>query len=104
MDQVDAQAQPAVSSPLPDPQLDHEQLLSIVMSTSVAIPAFQQVTPNNHGPWVVVTCYIFLPLTVLAVVVRLVTRLQVARVIDLTDVLIVVSTVRYDTSIGSSIG
>lgn len=73
------------------------------MSDSVVIPAFQQVTPYNHGPWVVVTCYILLPLTVLVVVVRLVTMLRVARAINLHDGLIVISMVRGDTSIGSSI-
>lgn len=64
------------------------------MSDSVVIPAFQQVTPNNHAPWVVVTCYILLPLALLVVVVRLVTRLRMARAVNLSDGLIVVSMVR----------
>ena len=66
------------------------------MSDSIVMPAFQQVTPNNHGPWVVVTCYILLPLTVLVVFTRLVTRLQVARTLNLSDGLIVVSMVYWE--------
>ena len=56
-------------------------------------PAFQQITPNNHGPWVVVTSYIFIPLTILVVIIRLATRYQITRMINLNDYLIVGSTV-----------
>ena len=63
------------------------------MSDSELAPAFQQVTSDNHGPWVVVTCYIFLPLTVFVVAVRLMTRLQVARGLNMSDSLITFSMV-----------
>lgn len=62
-------------------------------SGDVMSPAFQQVTPNNHGPWVIVTSYIFIPLTMLVVAIRLVSRYKITRVINLNDYLIVVATV-----------
>lgn len=72
------------------------------MSDSIVIPAFQQVTPNNHGPWVVVTAYIFLPLSILVVVIRLVTRFQLARSINLNDGVIVISMVCWNTHLETS--
>ena len=62
---------------------------------SATDPAFQQLSPDNHGPWVVVTSCIFILLTALVVAVRLISGFRLARQVNLSDWLIVVATVGW---------
>lgn len=58
-----------------------------------ASPAFQQLTDNNRGPLIIITTYILLICSCLAVVVKIWTRLSTARKVAWTDWLMLVSIV-----------
>lgn len=55
---------------------------------------YQKLTANNRGPVIIVAAYIFLITTVLAVVVKIWTRLTTTRKLALTDYAIIAGTVR----------
>lgn len=61
--------------------------------TTPQTPAFQELTPENRGPVVIVASYIFLVITVIVVLTRLVTRFKVARRFVIDDALALASTV-----------
>jgi hypothetical protein len=56
-------------------------------------PAFQQLSRDNHGPWVVVSSCIFILLTALVVLIRFRLKFKLARKANLSDWLIVTATV-----------
>lgn len=56
-------------------------------------PAFQQLTADNRGPAVIVASYIFLVISVIVVLTRLVTRFKVGRKFAVDDHLAFASTV-----------
>lgn len=50
-------------------------------------PAFQELSDTNRGPLIIITTYIFLICSCLAVVVKIWTRLSTARSVAWTDYL-----------------
>lgn len=62
-------------------------------STEASNAPFQELTADNHGPVVIVAAYIFLITSLLAVVVKIWTRLTTTRKLAATDYTIVVGTV-----------
>jgi hypothetical protein len=55
-----------------------------------------EITPLDHGPYVVVTAYIMIVTAVLFVTTRLITKALATRAIKLDDFLIIAATVNTD--------
>jgi hypothetical protein len=62
-------------------------------SSSVTHAPFQHLTADNHGPVIIVTTFIFLLISILAVIVKIWTRLATTRKLASTDYTILLSTV-----------
>lgn len=58
--------------------------MSVMLQTRSS-PAFQKLSNSNRGPLIVITTYIFLICSCLAIVVKIWTRLSTARSVAWTD-------------------
>lgn len=56
-------------------------------------PPFLEVTPNDHGAWVIVASSLFIIITVLVVTVTLFSRIKVLRSLSWSDVFLSLATV-----------
>lgn len=70
-----------------------ETLAKMSSETAPQNPAFQELTADNRGPVVIVASYIFLVITVIVVLTRLITRFKVSRRLVIDDGLALASTV-----------
>ena len=60
---------------------------------SGTLPPLEKITPDNHGPYVIITDYILMFLTIIFVVIRLVARYITRRILRLDDFFLVTATV-----------
>jgi len=61
---------------------------------SGTLPPLEKVTADNHGPYVIITDYILMFLTIIFVVIRLVARYVTGRILRLDDFFLMTATVR----------
>jgi hypothetical protein len=62
------------------------------MSDTDSAPAFERMSANNHAAWVVVTSYVLIILSILAVAAKIISRIHISK-LPMYDGLIVIATV-----------
>lgn len=60
----------------------------------ILLPPLLEVTPKNHGAWVIVASCLLIILTVLVVIVTLVSRIKVLQILSWSDTFLCLATVQ----------